>query len=71
MKTVELEQEDDGRWIAEATWIPGAMVYGRDIEEAVRFLSSYLDWLKTQEGTNVTVASPNFGWSHRDYPDYK
>ena len=26
--TIETEQEDDGRWIAEVIEIPGAMVYG-------------------------------------------
>jgi len=33
--TIEVEQEDDGRWIAEIPQIPGAMVYGRTREEAV------------------------------------
>jgi predicted RNase H-like HicB family nuclease len=32
---VEIEQEKDGRWIAEIPQIPGAMVYGRTREEAV------------------------------------
>lgn len=26
--TVELEQEDDGRWIAEVTELPGVLTYG-------------------------------------------
>lgn len=33
--TVELEQETDGRWIAEIPQIPGAMSYGASREEAV------------------------------------
>ena len=33
--TVEIEQEKDGRWIAEIPQIPGAMVYGHTREEAV------------------------------------
>ena len=33
--TVEVEQEKDGRWIAEIPQIPGAMVYGNTREEAV------------------------------------
>jgi len=33
--TIEIEQEDDGRWIAEIPQIPGAMAYGRTREEAV------------------------------------
>lgn len=32
---VELEQEEDGRWIAEVVEIPGAMAYGRTQEEAM------------------------------------
>lgn len=32
--TVELEQEVDGRWIAEVTDIPGALAYGQSREEA-------------------------------------
>jgi predicted RNase H-like HicB family nuclease len=32
---IELEREDDGRWIAEVPDIPGVMVYGRDRAEAV------------------------------------
>jgi predicted RNase H-like HicB family nuclease len=33
--TIEVEQEMDGRWIAEAPDIPGAMVYGATQAEAV------------------------------------
>ena len=33
--TVETEQEDDGRWIAEVMEIPGAMVYGSTSDEAI------------------------------------
>ena len=32
---VEVEQETDGRWIAEVAAIPGAMAYGASKEEAV------------------------------------
>ncbi len=31
---VELEQEDDGRWIADIPDLPGVMVYGAMPEEA-------------------------------------
>lgn len=31
---LELEQEDDGRWIAEAPQWPGVMAYGASKEEA-------------------------------------
>lgn len=33
--TIETEQEDDGRWIAEVMEIPGVMVYGKTTEEAI------------------------------------
>jgi predicted RNase H-like HicB family nuclease len=33
--TVEVEQETDGRWIAEIPQIPGAMSYGASQDEAV------------------------------------
>ena len=32
--TIETEQEEDGRWIAEVIEIPGAMVYGQTIRDA-------------------------------------
>jgi predicted RNase H-like HicB family nuclease len=33
--TVEVEQEDDGRWLAEASQLPGVLAYGQTREEAV------------------------------------
>ena len=33
--TIELEQEDDGRWIAEVLDLPGVLAYGQSREEAV------------------------------------
>ena len=33
--TVEYEQEEDGRWIAEVVELPGVMVYGSTREEAL------------------------------------
>ena len=32
--TVDLEQEADGRWIAEVTELPGCLVYGATRDEA-------------------------------------
>jgi predicted RNase H-like HicB family nuclease len=32
---IEVEQEKDGRWIAEIPEMPGVMVYGQSREEAV------------------------------------
>jgi len=31
---IEIEQEDDGRWIAEVLELPGVMAYGATPEEA-------------------------------------
>lgn len=33
---IEIEQEADGRWIAEAPALPGVMAYGATRDEAVR-----------------------------------
>jgi predicted RNase H-like HicB family nuclease len=33
--TIELEQEEDGRWIAEIPELPGTMVYGDSREQAI------------------------------------
>jgi len=32
---IEVEREDDGRWIAEIPELPGVMVYGQTREEAI------------------------------------
>ena len=33
--TIEVEQEEDGRWLAEVIDLPGALVYGQTRDEAV------------------------------------
>ena len=32
---IEIEKENDGRWIAEIPDLPGVMVYGSDKQEAI------------------------------------
>lgn len=32
---IEIEREEDGRWIADVPDLPGVMVYGRSREEAI------------------------------------
>jgi predicted RNase H-like HicB family nuclease len=32
--TIEIEREDDGRWIAEVVNLPGVLAYGQTPEEA-------------------------------------
>jgi predicted RNase H-like HicB family nuclease len=34
MLKIESEQEEDGRWIAEVTGLPGVLAYGRTRDEA-------------------------------------
>ena len=33
--TIELEHEEDGRWTAEVSALPGVLCYGQDRDEAV------------------------------------
>jgi len=33
--TVDVEREDDGRWIGEVTELPGVLAYGSNRDEAV------------------------------------
>ena len=33
--TIELDREDDGRWIAEAIELPGVMCYGETRDQAI------------------------------------
>jgi predicted RNase H-like HicB family nuclease len=33
--TLELEQEDDGRWVAEVPQLPGVLAYGASSDEAL------------------------------------
>jgi predicted RNase H-like HicB family nuclease len=33
--TVEYEQEDDGRWLAEVLQMPGVLAYGQSSDEAI------------------------------------
>lgn len=37
---IEIDQEEDGRWIAEVPELPGAMVYGSSREEAIARVES-------------------------------
>jgi len=49
--TIELEREDDGRWIAEVSDLPGVLAYGQSRDEALaraealalRYLADRLD----------------------------
>ena len=38
--SIEIEREDDGRWLAEVPALPGVMCYGQDRDEAVAFVQA-------------------------------
>jgi len=51
---IEVEQENDGRWIAEIMDIPGVMVYGADKERAIAKAKALAfrvlaDWVENDE----------------------
>lgn len=33
--TIEYEQEEDGRWLAEVLELPGVLAYGQSIDQAI------------------------------------
>lgn len=33
--TIQFEQEDDGRWLAEVMELPGVLSYGKDRQDAI------------------------------------
>jgi predicted RNase H-like HicB family nuclease len=37
---IEVEQEDDGRWLAEVPAVPGVMVYGQTRTQAVEHVQA-------------------------------
>jgi predicted RNase H-like HicB family nuclease len=64
--TIEYEQEEDGRWLAEVLELPGAVAYGQTTEEALAkaqalALRVLADRLEHGEGTpefvNITFAA--------------
>ena len=39
--TIEVEQEEDGRWIAEVPDLPGVMAYGQSRQEAIDRIQAF------------------------------
>ncbi|HEY7270088.1 MAG TPA: type II toxin-antitoxin system HicB family antitoxin [Dehalococcoidia bacterium] len=37
---IELDREDDGRWIAEVPALPGVLAYGADRDEAIALVQA-------------------------------
>jgi len=55
---IELEQEEDGRWIAEVVDLPGVVVYGKTPEEAQALaLRTLADRLENGESETVQLDS--------------
>ena len=55
--TVEIEREEDGRWIAEVVGLPGVLAYGQTSEEAkakvqALALRVIADWNEYFRGSN-------------------
>lgn len=60
---VELEQEDDGRWIAAVPALPGVMVYGETRQTAIARLKSLALRViadRIEHGEEVAVAADAF-----------
>jgi predicted RNase H-like HicB family nuclease len=38
--TIDMEQEEDGRWLAEIPALPGVLAYGATREEAIRHVQT-------------------------------
>lgn len=63
--TIECEQEDDGRWLAEVLELPGVLTYGATKDEAVlraetlalRVIAERLEQGEARP-TNINIALP-------------
>lgn len=56
MLTIELEQEEDGRWIADVPELPGVLAYGQTRQEAlerVQALSFHVMAERLEHGESV------------------
>jgi predicted RNase H-like HicB family nuclease len=51
--TVEYEQEEDGRWLAEVKELPGVLTYGKDPDEAVAHAQALALRVELDEFENV------------------
>jgi len=63
--TVEYEQEEDGRWLAEVLELPGVLAYGQTSEEAIakaqalalRVLADRLEHGESSELVNISFSA--------------
>ena len=76
MLTIELEQEEDGHWIAEATALPGTMVYGATPQKAhtrtavlaLRVIADRMDTANPSRRSPRPVRSRMTDWPCPLYP---
>lgn len=62
---IELEQEEDGRWIAEIPTIPGALCYGATAAQAqARVLELAQDIADYRQGTAVPAEKAFAFWEN-------
>jgi predicted RNase H-like HicB family nuclease len=55
---IEIEREDDGRWIAEIPTLPGVMAYGDTETEAVRSVHALAFHVLADKIAHDTAAAP-------------
>jgi predicted RNase H-like HicB family nuclease len=63
--TVEYEQEEDGRWLAEVVELPGVLAYGQTSEQAIakaqalalRVLADRLEHGESAEFVSISFAA--------------
>ena len=63
--TIEHEQEEDGRWLAEVIELPGALAYGQTSDEAIAKVQALAlrvlaDRLEHGEGAPSTMMNISF-----------
>ncbi|WP_419805340.1 type II toxin-antitoxin system HicB family antitoxin [Terriglobus sp.] len=58
---IELEREDDGRWIAEVVSMPDVMVYGATVSEAREQVESLAFRVLAEEVDTVSDEVPHLG----------
>jgi predicted RNase H-like HicB family nuclease len=55
---IEIEREEDGRWIAEIPSLPGVMAYGNTEPEAVRSVHALAFHVLADQIAHDTTAAP-------------
>ena len=56
--SIEYEQEEDGRWLAEVMELPGVLVYGKTSQEAIAKAEALALRVRADRIAKVTGLSP-------------